>query len=176
MELYNISAKAAILDMQISWFSNSTREIHQRVFRKKIVKIWWALATGERLRRYWICKLAHVGHVEYANQLFSNSTRMIYQRVLRKKFAKIRWILGTGECLRWSWICKLAHGGHVKYMQISWFSNSDRIIHQRVFRKKNCEDRMNIGDCRALIETKFLYFLFLTWLSIIRNQEFRLYI
>ena len=27
-----------------------------------------------------------------------------------------------------------------------------------------------------LKETKFLYFLFLTWLSIIRNQEFRLYI
>ena len=29
---------------------------------------------------------------------------------------------------------------------------------------------------RLDIETKFPYFLFLTWLSIIRNQEFRLYI
>ena len=29
---------------------------------------------------------------------------------------------------------------------------------------------------RLDIETKFLYFLFLTWLSMIRNQEFRLYI
>ena len=26
------------------------------------------------------------------------------------------------------------------------------------------------------METKFPYFLFLTWLSIIRNQEFRLYV
>ena len=29
---------------------------------------------------------------------------------------------------------------------------------------------------RLDIETKFSYFLFLTWLSIIRNQEFSLYI
>ena len=29
---------------------------------------------------------------------------------------------------------------------------------------------------RLDIETKFPYFLFLTWLSIIRNQKFRLYI
>ena len=29
---------------------------------------------------------------------------------------------------------------------------------------------------RLDIETKFPYFLFLTWLSKIRNQEFRLYI
>ena len=27
------------------------------------------LATGERLHRSWICKLAHGGHVEYANSL-----------------------------------------------------------------------------------------------------------
>ena len=53
--------------MQISWFSNSTRIIHQRVFRKKFAKIEWLLATGERLRRYWICKLAYRGRVEYAN-------------------------------------------------------------------------------------------------------------
>ena len=32
MGLYNISAMEAILDMQISWFSNLLGEIHQRVF------------------------------------------------------------------------------------------------------------------------------------------------
>ena len=32
MGLYNISAMAAILDMQISWFSNSTREILSIIF------------------------------------------------------------------------------------------------------------------------------------------------
>ena len=41
MGLYNTSAMVAILDMQISWFSNSTREVHQRVFRKKFAKISW---------------------------------------------------------------------------------------------------------------------------------------
>ena len=42
---------AAILDMQISWFSNLNRIIHQRVFRKKIAKTGQILATGERLRQ-----------------------------------------------------------------------------------------------------------------------------
>ena len=42
---------ATMLNMQISWYSNSNRIIHQRVFRKKIVKIGWILATWERLRR-----------------------------------------------------------------------------------------------------------------------------
>ena len=33
-------------------------------------------------------------------------------------------------------------------MQISWFSNLSRIIHQRVF-EKNLEDRINIVNWRA---------------------------
>ena len=40
MGLYNKSAMVVILDMQISWFSNSMRAIHRRVLRKK----YWRLA------------------------------------------------------------------------------------------------------------------------------------
>ena len=39
------------------------------MFRKKIVQIGWILAIGDRLRRSWICKVAHGGHLVYANQL-----------------------------------------------------------------------------------------------------------
>ena len=63
MELYNISAMAAILDMQISWFSSATREIHQKVFRIFFYENFMNIATGERLSRSWTYKLAHGGHV-----------------------------------------------------------------------------------------------------------------
>ena len=68
MGLYNGSAMATILDMQISKFSNSYRTIHQRWFRKKCknqiniddwrvftsifkmqITLWWP---------FWICKFA----------------------------------------------------------------------------------------------------------------------
>ena len=88
MGLYNISAMAAILGMEISWFSNSTREIHQRVFRIKIAKIWWSMATGERLHRSWIYKLAHCGHIEYANQLIFKLDQDNLSEIVEKKIAK----------------------------------------------------------------------------------------
>ena len=60
MGLYNKSAMAAILDMQISWFSNPTRAIYQRAFRfffedRMHIGDWGALTS--------ICK----EEFEYAN-------------------------------------------------------------------------------------------------------------
>ena len=75
---------------------------HKRVFRKKIVKIWWTLATVERLHRSWIYKLAHGGHVEYANQLIFKLHQDNPSEGVQEKIAKIGWNLATGERLRWS--------------------------------------------------------------------------
>ena len=63
----------AIFDMQISWFSNFSKIIHQRVFRKKIAKFGWILATGELSRRSWICKLVHGCHLGY---IYGQSPRL----------------------------------------------------------------------------------------------------
>ena len=94
-----VAAHSRFYFKQISWFSNSSKIIHQRVFRKKIVKIRWILTNGERLLRAWI----------YVNKLVAA----------------------------------------ILAIQISWFSNLSRIIHQSVL-KKNHNDLMNIEDWRAV--------------------------
>ena len=52
-----------------------------------------------------------------------------------------------------------------------WCKHVHRLELQKLF--NFCAAQLT---ARLDIETKFPYFLFLTWLSIIRNQEFRLYI
>ena len=66
MGLYDRSAMAAILDMQISYFF---RAIHQRAVLKNNLRGLDELKTGEHFGKSgsWLCKLAHGGHLEYAN-------------------------------------------------------------------------------------------------------------
>ena len=109
------------LEYEISWFSNLSRIIHQRVFRKKL----------RRSDEYWLLDSVRVD-LKYVNKpmaaildmqirWLSNSSRIIHQRVFRKKIAKIKLILTTGERSPWSWICKLVHGGHLGYANLLIF-------------------------------------------------------
>ena len=81
-----------------------------------------------------------------------------------------------------SWDCSLK--GHVqvwnhqKSLILFWLINMTiwcKHVH-RLEMQKNFNFCAGHLPARLDIETKFPYFLFLTWLSIIRNQEFRLYI
>ena len=61
------------------------------------------IRAGEQLCRSWICKLAHGGHVEYANQL-------IFKLIQNNPSVDGDWRVLTSF-----WICKLDHGSHVDY-------------------------------------------------------------
>ena len=92
---YGNKSMAAILNMQISWFSNSARIIIRACWEK----------NSQRLDKYWRL------------EIFELKQDHLSERV-QKKMAKIEWILKTGELhvilnmqispWRQSWICKLA--------------------------------------------------------------------
>ena len=84
------------------------------MFRKKIVQIGWILAIGDRLRRSWICKVAHGGHLVYANQLNQDSPESVQKKICKDLMTIGIWRTFTSildmqiiPC-RPSWICKLA--------------------------------------------------------------------
>ena len=171
MGLYNISAMAAILDMQISWFSNSNKEIHQRVhidlrytnwpmaailnmqiswFFKKIAKIWGILETAECLCRSWICKIAHGGYVEYANYLIFQLRQDNPSEGVKKKNREDRINIGD-----WRAFTSIIDDGYANW-PIAAILYANKLIFEikkenppESVQKKIRKDRINIGDWRA---------------------------
>ena len=140
---------AAISDMQISWFSKNEQD-NQRLFRKKswtLDEYWWLESVHVDQDR--ICKLAHGGHLGYANKLIFENEQNNKSEDDQKKIARIVRILTTGACR--SWICKFTHGGHLGYVVLMLrgvlcaflgpISEGVQIIFHA--------DRMNIDDWRA---------------------------
>ena len=138
------------LGYEITWFSNLSRIIHQRVLRNKIEKIGWILMTGELSRWSWICKLAHDIHLGYANWLIFELKQDNPAGGVQKKICKDRMNIDEwrANCSRRSWICKLARGGHLWYANKLIFELEQDSPSEGV-EKKNCEDQMNIDDWRA---------------------------
>ena len=191
---------AVIFDMQFSWFLNSNRIIHQRVFRKKIAKIGCTLArectsilnmqiSPRRLKfkqisyfceeraaevkvdtlvstlprrgrhlpdllvilrreKQWCFSENSTQDQRGSNPLchvpfscwFPNSTRIIYlSKHIQKKIREDRMNIGNSRaCIS---ILDTSYANQpmtaILDMQISWFSKSNRIIHQRVLEKKS---------------------------------------